>query len=174
MPATPEFRDAAGKVGAAEVDGEMKAKEFGHADGHVGVAGEIEEDLEGESDGAGPCVEDAGVSCRSVEVGITELGKVVGKSHLFSEAEDKEEDAAGDVIAGGFGPGGEVGEELFGAYDGASNELGEEGEEEGVVYGIADGLLLAAVDIDDVGHALKDVKADPDGENDFDVEAVAE
>lgn len=174
MPAAPEFGEGAGEVGAAEVDGEVEAEEFGHADGHVGVAGEVEEDLEGEGKGAGPGVEDAGVGGEGAEVGVAEAGEIIGEGHFFGEAEGEEEDAAGEVFGGGFAPGVEVGEEVVSADDGAGDELGEEGEKEGVIEGIADGSLLAAVNVDDVGEALKDMEADADGEDDFKWEAEAE
>ena len=45
VPAPPKIRHAGRQVGALEVDGEVEPEQFGHADGHIGVAGEIEIDL---------------------------------------------------------------------------------------------------------------------------------
>src|SRR5579864_7994316 len=66
----------------------------------------------------------------------------------------------------------EIAEEFAGAYDGSGHQLREEGDEQGVVEWIADGFLLAAVDVDDVGHALKGMEADAQGQNDGEREGV--
>ena len=49
VPAPPEVGDAGGQVRAAEIDREMKAEQLRHADRHVGIAGEIEIDLQAEA-----------------------------------------------------------------------------------------------------------------------------
>src|ERR1700692_3580587 len=60
----------------------------------------------------------------------------------------------------------EIAEELPGADDGAGHQLREEGYEERVVDGIDDRFLFAAINIDDVGHALERVKANAQWEDD--------
>ena len=54
VPAMPEIGDAEGQIRAAEIHREMEAEQHRHADGHVGVAGKIEEDLQREGDHAAP------------------------------------------------------------------------------------------------------------------------
>lgn len=59
----------------------------------------------------------------------------------------------------------DLGEEVGGAFDGACDELGEEGDEEGVVIEPAAGEHVAAVDVDDVAHALEGVEGDACGDD---------
>ena len=54
VPPPPEFRDAFGLVGGAEVEGQVDVKEFPQAHGHIGIAAEIEVHLEGVGKGGGP------------------------------------------------------------------------------------------------------------------------
>ena len=54
MPAPPEIRDAGGGVGIAEVFREVETKHPAEADRHIGIAGKIEIDLEGERRKADP------------------------------------------------------------------------------------------------------------------------
>jgi len=55
MPAPPELGDRAGDIRIVKVFGEMEAEHLPHADGHVGVTGEVEVDLEGEGADTEPC-----------------------------------------------------------------------------------------------------------------------
>ena len=48
MPSTPEFSYVTAEVGDVEVLFQLNAKEFGCADGDIGVAGKVTVDLEGE------------------------------------------------------------------------------------------------------------------------------
>src|SRR5215469_12713786 len=48
VPPAPEVGDAGSEIGTAEVYREMEAEQQRHADGHVGIAGKVEEDLERE------------------------------------------------------------------------------------------------------------------------------
>ena len=47
MPSSPEIRDGGGQVGVVEVLQKLKAQHATQADGHVGVAREIEVDVQG-------------------------------------------------------------------------------------------------------------------------------
>ena len=51
MPTAPKLSNATGDVRKIEVFEEFEAKHGAKADGHIAVAGEIEEDLEGVSAG---------------------------------------------------------------------------------------------------------------------------
>ncbi len=54
MPASPEFGDALGNIRIVEVLEELKAQHISQSARHVGVAGEVEIDLEGIGDDAHP------------------------------------------------------------------------------------------------------------------------
>ena len=47
MPAAPEIPHGGGSIGEIEVFRETEAQDLTHADGHVGITGEIKIDLEG-------------------------------------------------------------------------------------------------------------------------------
>ena len=54
VPSAPEFGHRCGDVGVVEVFKKGKAKDAPDADGHVGIAGEVEIDLEGIGEGTKP------------------------------------------------------------------------------------------------------------------------
>ena len=54
MPAAPEIADGAGRIGEEKVFADGKAEHFPHADSHVGIAGEIEADLQTVAEPAQP------------------------------------------------------------------------------------------------------------------------
>ena len=54
---------------------------------------------------------------------------------------------------------------MGGAFDGAGDELREEGDEEGVVIESAAGKHVAAIDVDDVAHTLEGVEGDACGDD---------
>src|SRR5262245_17479589 len=54
MPAAPEVREAGGGIGAIEIGWQFIAEKLGAAERYVGIAGEVEIDLEGERVDADP------------------------------------------------------------------------------------------------------------------------
>ena len=71
VPPPPEFRHRGGGIGIVEVFREVKAQHLPHADGHVGVAGKVEVDLEAEGRDAQPAAENRqrpGGLCRQLRV----------------------------------------------------------------------------------------------------------
>ena len=83
------------------VDAELKAQHPPQAPGHVGIAGEVEIDLEGVGDGPAP----GGQGSRRRRVGggqVPELAELVGQQDLFRQAYDKELRPGGS--AGGSHP----------------------------------------------------------------------
>ncbi len=66
----------------------------------------------------------------------------------------------------------EVAEKFARADDRAGHQLREKRNEQRVVDWIRDRLLLVAVDVDHVGHALERVKADAERKNDAQRERV--
>ena len=86
VPAMPEIGDAEGQVRAAEIDREMKAEQQRHADGHIGIAGKIEEDLHREGEDAAPRREASRMRAQVLKIGIGDLGELVGEGHLLGQA----------------------------------------------------------------------------------------
>src|ERR1700730_2269790 len=89
----PEIRHAEGEVRAAEIQWEMKAQKQRHPDRHIGVAGEIEEDLKRESARAAPRGDCSGMRCGILEVRISDLGELVGKSDFLGQPEKHQQNA---------------------------------------------------------------------------------
>ncbi len=54
MPAAPEFRDTLRNEGVVEVFQKLEAENAAESDGHIAVSGEVEVDLQGESDSVHP------------------------------------------------------------------------------------------------------------------------
>ena len=62
MPAAPELRDGRGDVRQVKVLAVAEAEDAAKANGHIGIAGEIEIDLEHEHQRSEPCADERAVS----------------------------------------------------------------------------------------------------------------
>ncbi len=102
MPAAPEVGEVEGLIGAVEVVGDGEAEEKAEAHGDVGVAGEVEVDLEGVGVDAdedfGSAVEGGGVEDAVGDV----VGEEVGDEELLDEAGGDEEEGSATL---GWGQG---------------------------------------------------------------------
>ena len=140
-------------VGAVEVVRHGEAEEEAEAHGDVGVAGEVEVDLEGVGVDAdqdfGSAIEGGGVEDAVGDV----VGEEVGDEEFFDEAGGDEEEG---TAALGLGEGEgllELLDEVGDAVDGAGDDDGEErgcgGEVGEVAAGSGPG---SAVEVDGVSH----------------------
>ncbi len=164
VPPLPEFAWGGGGVGDVEIRHEIEAQEAGGAAGDIGVSGEVGVDLEGEGGGA---EEDGGAMDGGGLVDeVDEGGEVVGEGDFLEEAPSDEPDAFFDHGLGDAAGGGYLGEEVATSFDGAGDELGEEGDvgEEGEE--VAGGGELTAKDIEGVAEGLEGIEGDADGEDD--------
>ena len=161
VPAPPEFRDGAGLVGVFKVFQEMEAKQMPQADGHVGVSGEIEVDLEGEGDSAQPRRHGGG--CGHGADLLPQSAHLIGDQHLFGQAHHKALHTAAGL------------EHALPAVhqlvlhrlvldDGAGDQLGEQRHIRAHVEDVFLVLDNAPVHVDGVGHGLEGVEADADGQ----------
>ena len=91
---------------------------------------------------------------------VGEARELVGDGEFLEQAEDHQQGAAQNLPRIGRAPMVKIGEEMLCAHNRAGHQLREERDVEGVIDDVRDGFLLAAVDIDHVGHALKGVEAD--------------
>ena len=163
MPPAPEIRNAGCLVGVVKVFREVEAQHLAQADGHIGVAGEIEINLEGVCQNADPG--SAGGKLSQV-VGFDfrpEHTDAVGQDHLLGKAADKGAHTLSD--------GGQIDAALVQLPlhiripdDGPGNQLGEHGYIGAEVYNAFLYMNLAAVQVDTVGHALEGVEGNTDGQ----------
>ena len=163
VPAPPEILDGGGEVGAVEVLHKAEAQHFGRAPGDVGVGGEIAVNLEGKGHGGhqeGPAPLVLGVVVHGVHHG----GQVVGDDHLFEQAPQHRVDAGLDVLVAEGVVLLELVEDVAGALDGPGHQLGEEGDEQGVVDEVLLRFHVLAVDIDGVAQGLEGVEGDAHGQ----------
>jgi hypothetical protein len=96
VPSLPVFGDAGGLVGGVEVEGEADGEDAGEAERHVAVAGEVEVELHGIDNEAGPRgsgVEGAGMG----EGDVSGVSEVVGDEDLLGEAEEEPGRSEGDI-----------------------------------------------------------------------------
>ena len=163
VPAAPELGDRRADVRVVEVLGEPEPDHQGQADRHVGVAGEVEEQLERVGDRAQPGVPHRRV--RQRERRVDERRDRVGDQHLLAEARHEPADSAAELLLGvGAVP------ELLGdhvvADDRAGDELGEQRDERREVDEVPGRAAGPPVDVDQVRHRLEDEERQADRQDD--------
>ena len=163
VPPSPEVGDGGGQVGVVEVFQELKAQHATQADGHVGVAREIEVDVQGVGQHQEPGGQHRGLGgVDRAQVGVNG-GQGVAQEDLLGKSYGKAAHARGELVYR-VGTGDELIVHVPIADDGARDELGEQGHvgAKGDVASL--GVSGASVQVDGVGHDLEGVEADADGE----------
>ena len=126
VPASPEFGDGGGLVRTVEVLWELKAKQEGYTDSHVGIAREVAVDLECVAI-YGKEVFDATVEVWLVEHSLHEVDADVVADHCFLEESCyDEEDARTEHLAGDAERTAYLRDEVSGTNDRSCHKLGEE------------------------------------------------
>ena len=159
VPAPPELRHGAGLIGVLKVFQKVEAKQMAQTDGHIGIAGEIEIDLEGEGDSAQPRRYGGGGG-HGGDL-LPQGAHLIGDQHLFGQTHHEALHAPAGL------------EHALPAEhqlmlhrlvldDGAGDQLGEQGDVRAHVENIALGLDDAAVHVDGIGHGLEGIEADAD------------
>ena len=163
MPPPPEFPDGAGEVGGAEVLHEVEAHDLGAAQGHVGVGGEVAVDLDGEGGGGGRHLEPAEAVRGGVDGG-DQQPQPVGDDQLLEGTPQEAQQAPAEALpAEGGGPA-ELGQQAARPADGAGEQVGEIGQEEGQVQEGALRRTIPAVDVDEIARGHKEVEGEAGGE----------
>jgi len=166
VPTPPELGNVAGEVGELEVGHQLEAEELGGADGDVGVSGEVAVDLEGEKDGT----EDEGRAGKRfgvVETHVDVRRTGVGHDDLLEHAPEDEAHAVAPLrIVKGSGRG-DLREQVGGPFDGARDQLREEGDKSPKGDRVAGGLEVAPIDVNGVGEGLEGVEGNADGQDDL-------
>ena len=159
VPPPPELFDGLGEVGAVEVLHQLEAQHFGGAPGDVGIGGEVAVDLEGE----GRCGHQEGapaLALGGVVDGVHQHRQVVGDDHLLEQAPHHRGHPRPQVLV----PEGvvllELVEDVPRPLDGPGHQLGEEGDEQGVVEEVPLGGHVLPVHVDGVAQGLEGVKGD--------------
>ena len=163
VPAAPKLGDGATDVGVVEVFVEMETQAPSHADGHVGIAGEVKIDLEGEGQNADPCAGGGEVVERTAKKLIDDFGKLVGEEHFLGQTDEEAVSPFGKIVGADAAVA-----DFFGhgavAHDGAGYQLREHGDVEQQTTETILSRSLLPVHVDEVGHGLKGVETDADGE----------
>ena len=166
VPPPPELGDRLGDIGVVEVFQEMKAKHPPQADGHVGIGGEVEVNLEGVCRRPRPCRTGGHGGGGLGEHSVGDLAHGVGQQHFFAQPEQEPRRPLGE-FGQGLLPAGDLPGHGGIAYDGPGHQLGEQGYVEGYVEGVALAGGVSAVHVDDVAQPLEGEKGDADGQNDW-------
>ena len=157
MPAAPEFGDAFGQIRIVEVFDKMKPEDPAQADGHVGIAGEIEIDLEGKGKGVHPVKQHRRLGAFPEEA--DQQGEVVRQDDLLAQARQKTPQTQIYILPV------RVSVLQFSCHihiadDGTGNQLGKQG----YIGSKGDGIFLSRngtpVDVDGVAEALEGIEAD--------------
>src|SRR5690348_10379147 len=153
----PEFLDRRSYVWVIEVFEELETQHPAKADGHVGVAGEVEVDLQRITNDADPSI--AGVQVLGIhpECRICYRTKRIGDQHFLAQTETETLDAGCKPLQRVTTP-----ENLFGDImetdDWTRNQLRKHGDVNTHVERTAQGVRLAAIDVDEVRHRVKSEK----------------
>ena len=162
MPAPPELRDGAGFVGVVEVLQKPEAEQPPKADGHVGVAGEIEVDLERERQRPQPRRDHGG---RGHGGDLLPHGAhLVGQQHLLAQPDDKPLHTGAGVRQRLPVPVLQIVRHRLILDDGPGDELGEQRHIGAEVHDVPLGRHHTAVHVDGVAHGLERVERDADGQ----------
>ena len=167
MPPPPELGGGLGDIGVVEILQKLEAQHPPQANGHVGIAGEVEVELEGEGNDAEPCPQGGEFGAGGGQVHVPELAQVVGQQHLFGKAHGEALGPPGKAL-GGVVAVGELLVQVLILQDGPGDELGEEGDKGAEIDDVLLHPGVPPVDVDGVAHGLEGVEADADGQGEGD------
>ena len=164
MPPAPELRDRAGEEGRAEILHQPEAHHPGRAHRHVGVAGEVTVELDGEGR-CGAYELKRAIVAGGGEYRAHQHGQPVGQDRLLESAPEEADQAHPEVVVVEWVLLPTLGEEVPGPVNGTGDQLREEGDEEGIGHKAPLGRNFAPVDVHNVARRLEQVKGDAHGEN---------
>ena len=170
MPAPPELGDGTRGVRVVEVFGELESHDAAQADGHVGITGKVEINLEGISQGdqpGGGAVEggEAGGKVGSIQYAIHIGPHDIGDEDLLAQTDYKAIEPLKPVGIARFTVADLVGH-LVVTNDGAGDELRKHGDVEHEVAKPLHGLVDPPIGIECVSDALEREERNADGEED--------
>ena len=166
VPTPPEVPQRGGAVGNVEILRQQNAEHERDAERHVGIAREVEIDLEGEAEGGLPGLHHGhGLARRrGLEDRIDEGCQRIAEEDLLRQAHAEEQDAAPEAL-GPVGPciGSlvELVHDLAPAHEGAGQNLREERDVEGVADEVV-GRRPASTQVDEIHHMVEGEERDPE------------
>lgn len=163
VPFAPEIRHGGGGIGVAEVFREVESYGAAQTDGHVGITGEVEIDLQREGYDPYPCLPGGEIVEAAADEGRGDLAEDVGEYNLFPKADEEAVCALRDVGNGCMAAVDFLSHGVI-PHDGACYELREHGDVEQQVEEVALRGRLAPVYVDKIRDRLEYVEADADGE----------
>ena len=161
VPPAPEFGDGSGKVGIVEILDEMESEQPAQADGHIGIAGEIEVDVQHEGHGVHPVKEDA-LFAGGPE-NFRQLSQLVCNQNLLGKANEKPPGTVCRILKGCL-PALQFPGHIYIPDDGTGNQLGKQRHISTEGNGIFLGRDIPPVHIHRIAHALEGIEADADGQ----------
>ena len=180
VPAAPEFGDSPGDVGIVEIFQIMQAQHVTHADGHVGVSGEVQIDVQTVGDDAQPGAchrqlsQGLQIGCElgrigqhtvSQDQGISQCAAGVGQQALFGKTGAEPGNTLGPLGLSGCAAEQIVVDGLV-ADDGTGDALVEQsGIQQHVPVALL-GLGILPVYVDDISQQLEGVEGNADGQRD--------
>ena len=164
VPAAPELRRVARQVGLAEVGRQLEAEQAGHAARHVGVAGEVEVDLEREAVD-GEELHRRGGHARLREDRVDEgREQEVAQHDLLEDAGAEQPEPPPRAARLEASAARELWQELPAPQDRARDELRKEGDEEREAGQARRSLRVAPVHVHLEGQDLEGVEGDAERE----------
>ncbi len=163
VPASPEIGDRFRAIRRIEILRENEPEHEPEPDRHVGVAAEIEIDLEGVGDRPEPGVERADRA--GIEGGVGNFSAGIREQDFLRQAEHEKRDAARKFLRGEGAMLQLLGEEGE-LQDRSRDQMREHGNEAGEIDEIGHRFRFPAIDIDRVTERLEGVEADPEREDD--------
>ena len=166
VPPPPEGAHGVGAVGVVKVLVEPEAEDPPQADGHVGVAGEIEVDLEAIGGEAQPAPQHRQrPGPLSGEAVLPQGADGVGQQHLLGKSHAEPPGPQSEVLRR-VEPVPQVRCHRFVLDDGAGDQLGEHGDEGAEVHHVALDRCVLPVHVDGIAHGLEGIERDADGQRD--------
>ena len=166
MPAPPEFCDGLGHIGIAEVLWVFEAKDAAHANGHVGITGEIKIDLEHVHQHAEPEAERGGGREAPAEQLIGHGPGIVRDQNLFGQADAEARHAVEAALRRALARLNLL-LHIGIADDRPGDELWKERHVEQEFRKRPLHTDLSAIDVNHIAHGLERVERDANGQGDL-------
>ena len=152
-------------VGRVEVERQAQAEHQRHADRHVGIAGEVEVELEGEGQAADPGLGGGqrGAAPPAEKAGSARWASVSAMHDLLGQADDEQHQAAAQILPSvrAARVALELRDDLVVAHQRPGDQLREEGDEHPEVEEAVD-VPVAAAQVHQVADLLEHEEADPE------------